>query len=73
MTASDWIALAVGAALGPVGYGILHAARRWLRKTIDARVCPLCRCGCRATIPPPRTFADGVRQLNNELDRQKEN
>jgi hypothetical protein len=72
VTTSDWIALAVGVALGPLGYAAAHAAKQWLRKAIAARVCPLCGCGCRASIPPPRSFSDGAQQLIDQLDQQKE-
>ncbi len=70
MNAGDWIALAVGAVFGLLVYGALHAAKRRLAKAIAAGVCPLC--GCRATIPPDRSFSDGAAQLIDQLDRQKE-
>lgn len=70
MNANDWTALAVGAILGPLGYAALHAAKQWLRKTIAARICPLC--GCRASTPPERTLSNGVQQLGEQLDQQKE-
>jgi hypothetical protein len=72
VTANDWAALAVGAVLGLLGYAAAHTAKQWLRKVIAARVCPLCGCGCRASIPPERSFSDGVAQLIDQLDHQKE-
>lgn len=68
MNANDWTALAVGAALGLGAYAALHAAKQWLRKTIAARICPLC--GCRDSTPPQRTLDNGVQQLGEQLDRQ---
>lgn len=70
MSSADWTALAVGGVLGLLAYAAAFAAKRWLRKAIDARVCPLCGCGCQA--PPERPFTDGVRQLCDQLDQQKE-
>jgi len=72
VTATDWTGLAVGAALGLLGYAAVHTVRHWLRKTIAARTCPLCGCDCRASTPPPRSFSDGAAQLIDQLERQKE-
>ena len=71
MTTADWIALATGCTLGPSAYAAVHTAKRWLRDAINARICPLCGHDCPAGAPE-RSFSDGVRQLGNHLDRQKE-
>jgi hypothetical protein len=70
VTTSDWIALAVGAVLGPLGYTAAHTARRWIRDAVNARICPLCGHDCPAV--PERTFSDGAQQLIDQLDRRKE-
>lgn len=72
MSGGDWIAIGVGAALGLLACAAVHAVKQWLRKTIAARICPLCGCGCRITIPTARSFSDGTQQLIDQLDQQKE-
>jgi hypothetical protein len=71
VSTADWIALAVGIILGPSAYAAAHTARRWIRDAINARICPLCGHDCPAGAPE-RSFSDGVRQLGEQLDQQKE-
>lgn len=66
-----WTALAIGAVIGSLTAVVALATQHWVRKTIASRVCPLCGCGCRATMPPARSIGDGAQQLIDQLDRQK--